>query len=415
MFESIFSLSTTRLRHRDAPLFREREEYLLHMFRKGCSRKYLQKTATTLLHATQLLNLENPRSVSRAEIGEASARWAGREEFQRNGKGRKDCARDFAWHTTRWLRFYSLLLDVQPSPGPHDGILAKFREHLMLVRGFVPESIRVYTGRVRRFLEWLDDKKVEFKFVSLSDVQGFLDSLATCRWRPTSIKGVCQALRIFFRFSEAQALNDRDIARRICSPRVKQHQSAAKGPSWADVRRMIRTRAGSNPAELRTSAIIALCSIYALRTSEVVRLRLNDFDWNNETFIVHRSKSKRIQQFPIQYEVGEAILQYLQKCRPLCSCPNLFVTWRSPHRPMNTGCVQQVISKRMKGLNIKSRTFGPHCLRHACATRLLRNGSSLRDIADFLGHRGLDTVSVYAKPDPRTLRQVAALSLVGLQ
>jgi len=31
---------------------------------------------------------------------------------------------------------------------------------------------------------------------------------------------------------------------------------------------------------------MSLCSIYALRSSEVARLRLNDFDWKEEKFTV---------------------------------------------------------------------------------------------------------------------------------
>jgi site-specific recombinase XerD len=46
---------------------------------------------------------------------------------------------------------------------------------------------------------------------------------------------------------------------------------------------------------------------------------------------------------------------------------------------------------------------------------LLRAGSSMRSIADFLGHRSLSAVAIYAKYDPRLLRRVAGLSLAGLQ
>jgi integrase/recombinase XerD len=45
------------------------------------------------------------------------------------------------------------------------------------------------------------------------------------------------------------------------------------------------------------------------------------------------------------------------------------------------------------------------------ATELLRKGTSLRDIADLLGHRGMESVSIYAKHDSRTLREVAAFRL----
>jgi integrase/recombinase XerD len=54
--------------------------------------------------------------------------------------------------------------------------------------------------------------------------------------------------------------------------------------------------------------VLCLCAIYGLRASEVANLTMDDFDWVNETFIVRRVKSGRTQQFPIQFEVGGAIL-----------------------------------------------------------------------------------------------------------
>jgi integrase/recombinase XerD len=65
-------------------------------------------------------------------------------------------------------------------------------------------------------------------------------------------------------------------------------------------------------------------------------------------------------------------------------------------------------------MGIESVNAGPHALRHACATRLLKQGSSLEEIAAFLGHRDLNSVSIYARYDIRLLRKVAAFSLSGV-
>jgi site-specific recombinase XerD len=66
-------------------------------------------------------------------------------------------------------------------------------------------------------------------------------------------------------------------------------------------------------------------------------------------------------------------------------------------------------------LGIELRHQGPHALRHACATRLLQKGSSLKEIADFLGHRNTKSVGIYAKCDIAALRKVAAFRLGGLR
>jgi site-specific recombinase XerD len=45
---------------------------------------------------------------------------------------------------------------------------------------------------------------------------------------------------------------------------------------------------------------------------------------------------------------------------------------------------------------------------------LLKKGTALKDIADFLGHRDAKAIGIYATFDTRSLRKVAAFSLKGL-
>jgi integrase/recombinase XerD len=52
----------------------------------------------------------------------------------------------------------------------------------------------------------------------------------------------------------------------------------------------------------------------------------------------------------------------------------------------------------------------PHSLRHACATRLLRNGANIRDIQAFLGHGQLQTTAIYLHSNEEQLRNIADLT-----
>ncbi|QGX80635.1 hypothetical protein EB234_30340 [Mesorhizobium japonicum R7A] len=50
---------------------------------------------------------------------------------------------------------------------------------------------------------------------------------------------------------------------------------------------------------------------------------------------------------------------------------------------------------------------GVHILRHSMASRLLRTGAPMKEIADILRHRSLDTSAIYAKVDLTNLGAVA--------
>ena len=186
---------------------------------------------------------------------------------------------------------------------------------------------------------------------------------------------------------------------------VREFRNTMAGPKLQRGRRFgdsLDSASGSSPSDLRAKAILLLFAIYGLRSSEVAGLQSSYFDWRNETFSVRRAKRGGVQQYPIQYEVGEAIIQYLQKGRKRCSSRHVFLSKYPPHGRIGPGPMWQIVGRRMQKLGIELEHVGPHSLRHACATRLLQKGASLREIADFLGHRNIKSIGIYARYDTRS-------------
>ena len=154
---------------------------------------------------------------------------------------------------------------------------------------------------------------------------------------------------------------------------------------------------GNSAAALRARAVLFLLTVYGLRSGEISRLLLSDFDWRLETFTVNHSKRGGAQKYPLQREVGDAILEYIRKARPRSSCRNLFLTLNPPYRAIGSSALWKITSRRIHAAGIQCRRRGPHSLRHACATHLLEQGASLKEIGDLLGHRDSKSTSIYAK------------------
>jgi site-specific recombinase XerD len=112
--------------------------------------------------------------------------------------------------------------------------------------------------------------------------------------------------------------------------------------------------------------------------------------------------------------VGEAILRYLKEARPRVPCREVFLTLKAPFRSLSSGGLYDVVGDRLRALGVSLKHYGPHSLRHACATRLLAEGLSMKEIGDHLGHRKMDTTRVYAKVDLVGLRQVADFNIGDL-
>jgi integrase len=155
--------------------------------------------------------------------------------------------------------------------------------------------------------------------------------------------------------------------------------------------------------------------VYGLRSSEVRRLTLEDLDWEHERLLIRRSKPQAYRQvYPLVRTVGDAIVRYLKEARPPCACRELFVATKAPVQPLSNSAIWQLVSQRLRALNLPLRHCGPHALRHACASHLLSEGLSMKEIGDHLGHRSPAATAHYAKVDLVGLLQVAELSLGGL-
>lgn len=73
-----------------------------------------------------------------------------------------------------------------------------------------------------------------------------------------------------------------------------------------------------------------------------------------------------------------------------------------------------MVRNRLHRLGLTLPCYGPHALRHSCATHLLADGVSLKEIADHLGHVSLAATQMYAKVDLPALHEVGELDLKEL-
>jgi len=412
--QELLRRSHAQRRFQTAPLMGERERYLNYLLAIGTSRRRIINIQSSLTHVTQFLNLTKLRNVHEREVDEAGQLWARRRSIQTGKKPSKSVACCSASTARNFLQFHGRLLPAVLPQRPFEEHLEDYANWMRSERGLAPSTVEKRKYATATFLRWVSKQYSDLSLVSLNDVDAFLECRRAGGCSITTLATECNILRRFFQYAGTQGWSKPSIARGIKSPTVPMYNGEHRGPTWKEVRRLLRQSRGDDPSALRTHAILCLCSIYALRSSEVAALCLSDFDWRDEILTVQRSKNGRIQQYPIQYEVGEAILKYLRFGRPSCSCRELFVTQYPPHRPINRGIIFGIVSRRMKELKIRSPRKGAHALRHACATQLLTGGFSLKEIADFLGHGDLQSVGVYAKYDGRALKEIAEFPLKGL-
>ena len=401
-------------RQRQAPLLKERESFLSHLQQQGTSRKALRNLSAELLQVMRLLKLTEMRDVSLEEIQRAARRWARQQRTNPKAHSYGYSASFFTYAAKKWLGFHGRLKLPSAPPMRFADQLSDFTRYMTEEQGLSPHSVRSHCWKTSSFLKWFGERHRLLARARVEDVDEFLAMKGTSGWNRTSVSIAAQALRAFFRYAEIRGWCGTGFAKGIQGPRIYTYEGLPEGPSSEEVRGLLKSVKGSGPSALRARAILMLLAIYGLRSGEVSRLMLSDFDWREEVFAVNHSKRGGSRRYPLQREVGDAILQYLKKGRPRCACRHLFVTLNPPYRPLRAGALWTLTSTRFRSDGIQCRKRGPHALRHACATRLLRQGASFKEIGDLLGHRSLQSVGIYAKVDLPALRAVAAVDLGGL-
>jgi integrase/recombinase XerD len=255
-------------------------------------------------------------------------------------------------------------------------------------RGLSPHTVTYRCRSVEDFLMQLTTAGLGLDTLTVAQVDDLLSrQVRDGEYARVTVQTYASTLRAFFRFAEERGWCRPGIAASVMAPRVFPHEGLLVAPSWADVNRVLAALAGDDPAHVRDRALVLLLAVYGLRAGEAVALRLDDFDWEREMLTAPRGKGQKPRVYPLCRPVGDAVLRYLREVRPVSAQREVFLTLRAPFRALPRGGLGVAVSRRLRALGVTLPHYGPHALRHACATHLLERGLSLKEIGDHLGHR----------------------------
>jgi site-specific recombinase XerD len=417
MFNDLFTSPKALDRYSSGPLLDERLRYLAYCAAQGSTRSSLRLTAQHQLVVIDYLHLEDSDSVAVEQIEAAADLWISRQLQPHTHN-----AIDYRWARLRfisearqWLSFLGRLLPIEAPRRPYANLVEGFTDHMIREKGLSQHTVRIRCWYVEQFLNRFWERHRPFDQVTIADIdaavarKGDEDGYAR-----TSIQGYINSLRAFFRYAEQQGWCRPGLATAIMSVHLFADEGLPKGPAWSDVQLLLASTKSDHPKDIRDRAIVMLFAVYGMRVGEVRGLKLEDLDWEKELIHMTRPKPRRRQSYPLSYTVGETILRYLTEVRPRTSRREVFLTVKAPFQALSSGSLYDLVSDRLRALGVSLPHYGPHSLRHACATRLLAEGLSMKEIGDHLGHRKPDTTRVYAKVDMVGLRQVADFDLGGL-
>jgi len=288
-------------------------------------------------------------------------------------------------------------------------LINKYGQHLQQARGVSRSTRHQYLHYVQHFLSetFTDVFPDRLRHLQPSELIQSVIKQKEHHHEPV-LKSMLTALRSFLKFLQMKGLCEARLVKAVPSlPAWK----LSRIPNYL-TKEQLRKFLASFDRKTRTGRrdyAMALClARLGLRAKEVAHLTLHDIDWRSGTVRITSSKSRRFSSLPLPEDVGKAIVSYLRHGRPLTEERHLFVCHHLRiGQPLQSDVIRNIIRQRFKETGMKVPSGGTHILRHTVATHMVQQGVSIKEVADFLRHRNLDTTMIYAKVNLPMLHEVA--------
>ena len=151
---------------------------------------------------------------------------------------------------------------------------------------------------------------------------------------------------------------------------------------------------------LRDLAIIDILASTGMRVGELVKLNINDIDFENRECVVFGKGNK---ERPVYFDARTKIhlKNYLNSRED--SNQALFVSLDQPHNRLNISGVE--IRLRQLGRRLGISKVHPHKFRRTVATKAIDKGMPIEQVQSLLGHSQIDTTMHYAMVNQNNVKE----------
>ncbi|MEK6800748.1 MAG: site-specific tyrosine recombinase/integron integrase [Nanoarchaeota archaeon] len=250
------------------------------------------------------------------------------------------------------------------------------------IRGFSPLTVRNYTFFVEKFMQRINKSPLD---LNEDDVKIYLSEMFDTKSKNT-IMLAAASLKFFF--LEVLKKDFKNI------PLPKKEKKLPEILSKEEIINLI-----NSTDTIKSRLMISFLYSTGLRVSEIVKLKIEDLNLNENTGWVRKGKGSKDRIFVFSKGLGDEIKEYIE----MRGKENLYVF--SKEKPLTTRNIQKIISGTRKRAGITKRVT-PHTLRHSFATHLLENGTDIRTIQAILGHASLNTTQVYTHISSDQIKKV---------
>ena len=245
----------------------------------------------------------------------------------------------------------------------------------LLRRKYSQRTIESYLFCIEKFLSSV---RKHPRKITKRDIKDYLDDLALRNKAGSTINLHLSSIKFLLE----------DVLRRNINIKLKYSKRPKTLPvflSKDEIKKLID--AINNP---KHKLMIKLMYSAGLRVSELINLRVKDFEFENGFGWVRRGKGNKDRPFIVAESIKGELMDFISK-----NC-NGIKSWlfegRNGHISVMT--IQMIVKKAAKKARI-TKNVHTHTLRHSFATHLVNDGTKLSEVQSLLGHNSIETTQTY--------------------
>lgn len=283
-------------------------------------------------------------------------------------------------------------------------ILRRYNQYLQLEKSLSPNTLEAYQNDLNHLLEFLQEKNLCYKNVTIEDLQHFCAVLIDLGISARSLARTLSGLRSFYRFLLLEGEVENDPTELLEGPKISRHIPDVL--TVEEIDRMISCIDLSKQEAQRNRAILEVLYSCGLRVSELCQLKLSSL-YLDERFIRVEGKGNKERLVPISEKAIKELNFWFSERVHIPIKPGnedyVFVSFRRGGA-LTRVMVFYIIKELAERAGIH-KSISPHTFRHSFATHLLEGGANLRAIQSMLGHESIGTTEIYTHIDTARIRE----------
>ena len=239
-------------------------------------------------------------------------------------------------------------------------------------------TIRNYTRVLNEFILSLQNVGIEeIEQLSKHIIKSYINNLPLA----TSSKNqYLRCINAFLHYYEEEY----DVNMNIKIHRLKESRQIKYTPSDDEVKKLMNFYNNNNYMQCRNKTIISCFINLGLRATELIELKVDDVDLDNNIITVRR-KGNIYQELPLNKDVKLQLTKYMN--RYVDKLDELLFVSRNGNK-LEIGNIHYMLKKCNKDIS-------PHSLRRACCTRMLKQRIPIVFVSRFMNHSSIEITNSY--------------------